>query len=71
MLLPEKVCVNDFFRNRLNMQLKYLEEIREKFNLPVQHFPLMENDMTGIEELKKASANFRTEGSKQSIQEKN
>ena len=70
MLLPEKVCVNDFFRNRLNMQLKYLEEIREKFKLPVQHFPLMENEMTGIEELKKASANFRSESSKQSLQGK-
>jgi arsenite-transporting ATPase len=59
MLLPEKVCVNDFFRNRLHMQLEYLGEIREKFNLPVLRFPLMENEMTGIEELKKASGNFQ------------
>ncbi|MEN8262657.1 MAG: TRC40/GET3/ArsA family transport-energizing ATPase [Nitrospirota bacterium] len=58
MIIPEKVCVNDFFINRMLMQTRYLKEIRDKFNLPVLHFPLMDNDITGMEEIKKASGNL-------------
>jgi arsenite-transporting ATPase len=47
MILPEEVCVNDFFKNRRNMQLRYLLEIQEKFKLPVLQLPLMGNNLKG------------------------
>jgi arsenite-transporting ATPase len=55
MVLPEEVCTNDFFRNRRSMQMKYLREISEKFKLPVTVYPLMEDEIKGIEHLRAAS----------------
>jgi arsenite-transporting ATPase len=52
MVLPEEICTNDFFKKRMSMQIKYLQTIHEKFNLPVLRFPLMENEVKGIEALK-------------------
>jgi arsenite-transporting ATPase len=54
MLIPEDVCVNDFFRNRRAMQLRYLGLIKERFGLPVLAFPLMEDEIRGLERLKEA-----------------
>jgi arsenite-transporting ATPase len=54
MVLPEEVCTNDFFMNRRQMQMGYLNEIKEKFDLPVLVYPLMDEEMKGIERLKKA-----------------
>ena len=51
MILPEEVCVNDFFKNRRRMQMKYLKEIKERFNLPVLQFPLMQDEIKGLERL--------------------
>ena len=51
MILPEEVCVNDFFKNRRNMQMKYLKEIKERFNLPVLQFPLLEAELKGLQRL--------------------
>ena len=51
MILPEEVCVNDFFRNRRRMQMKYLLEIQDKFSLPVLQFPMMQDEVRGSEEL--------------------
>ena len=51
MILPEEVCVNDFFKNRRKMQMKYLKEIKERFNLPVLQFPLMETELKGLQRL--------------------
>lgn len=56
MVLPEEVCVHDFFKNRKHMQLKYLEEIKERFNLPVLLFPLMLEEIKGLEGLSDALA---------------
>jgi arsenite-transporting ATPase len=55
MVLPEEVCVNDFFKNRRRMQMKYLNEIKERFNLPVLQFPLMQEEIKGLYTLEKAS----------------
>ncbi len=60
MIIPEKVCVNDFFRNRRAMQLRYLSVIRENFGLPVLEFPLMEDDIRGMEMLHEAFKVFRS-----------
>lgn len=51
MILPEKVCVNDFFKNRRQMQMKYLKEIKERFNLPILQLPLMQDEVRGLERL--------------------
>jgi hypothetical protein len=37
------------------MQMKYLHEISEKFKLPVTVYPLMEDEIKGIEHLRAAS----------------
>lgn len=58
MVLPEEVCVNDFFKNRRQMQMKYLWEIKERFNLPVLQFPLMQDEIKGLNALNGASARF-------------
>ncbi len=54
MVLPEEVCGNDFFQNRRAMQMKYLREIGERFNLPVLRFPMMQEEIRGIERLRQA-----------------
>jgi arsenite/tail-anchored protein-transporting ATPase len=58
MVLPEEVCTNQFFKNRRSMQLKYLNKIEERFNLPVLVYPLLDEDVRGIEHLKMASVYF-------------
>ena len=56
MVLPEEVCSNNFFRNRRQMQLKYLQEIKDRFNLPVLQFPLMQEEIKGLSRLKNGSS---------------
>jgi arsenite/tail-anchored protein-transporting ATPase len=58
LILPEEVCTNDFFRSRRNMQLKYMEEIRKRFNLPVLRFPMVQEEIRGMERLQKAVMNL-------------
>jgi arsenite-transporting ATPase len=55
LVLPEEVCVNDFFRNRRRMQMKYLKEINKKFALPVLRFPMMQEELKGLGLLQKAA----------------
>jgi len=55
LVLPEEVCVKDFFRNRRRMQMKYLKVINEKFGLPVLRFPMMQEEISGLERLKQAA----------------
>ncbi|MBI4698402.1 MAG: ArsA family ATPase [Nitrospirae bacterium] len=59
MVLPEEVCENDFFRNRREMQLRYLKEIKHKFNLPVLQFPMMQEEIKGIDPLSTALKTLR------------
>ena len=54
MVLPEEVCTNNFFRNRRKMQVKYLEEIKMKFGLPILQIPLMQEEIKGLNRLKAA-----------------
>lgn len=55
LILPGETCTNGFFRNRRRMQMKYLEEIKKKFNLPVLQFPLMQEEIKGLNRLKTAA----------------
>ncbi|MEW6599334.1 MAG: TRC40/GET3/ArsA family transport-energizing ATPase [Nitrospirota bacterium] len=54
MVLPEEVCANDFFRNRRLMQINYLREIENKFDLPVLQFPMMQDELKGFDRLNEA-----------------
>jgi len=58
MVLPEEVCSNNFFKNRRQMQIKYLQEIKDRFNLPVLQFPLMQEEIKGLNRLKTAALNL-------------
>jgi len=58
MVLYEEVCINDFFKNRRQMQMKYLREIKERFNLPVLQFPLMKEEIKGVKQLKRIASAF-------------
>jgi arsenite-transporting ATPase len=54
MVLSENVCVNAFFKNRRRMQMRYLGEIQNQFNLPVLQFPMMQDEIKGFDLLHKA-----------------
>jgi arsenite-transporting ATPase len=54
MVLPEEVCVNEFFKNRRQMQMRYLGEIQSRFNLPVLQFPMMQEEIKGLKALSNA-----------------
>jgi arsenite-transporting ATPase len=56
MVLPEEACLNAFFRNRRSMQVKYLKEIQERFDLPVLRFPMMQEEISGMGRLRQAAA---------------
>lgn len=58
LVLPEEVCTNHFFASRRKMQVKYLNELPAKFNLPVLVYPMMEHDIRGLENLKEANRLF-------------
>ena len=58
MVLPEEVCTNAFFRNRRRMQLRYLQEIKERFNLPVLQFPLLQEEIKGLHRMNMAAKNL-------------
>lgn len=58
MVLPEEVCRNDFFRNRRNMQIRYLKEIRDRFNLPMLQFSMLQEEIKGLGQLKHAIVNL-------------
>ena len=59
MVLPEEVCRNDFFRNRRKMQIRYLKEIKVRFNLPMLQFPMLQEEIKGIAQLKHALINLQ------------
>jgi len=59
MVLPEEVCRNDFFRNRRKMQIRYLKEIKIRFNLPMLQFPMLQEEIKGIGQLKQALINLQ------------
>ena len=60
MILPQEVCANDFFGNRRRMQMKHLEEIKDRFNLPVMGFPLLEEEPRGLDALRKSLSSIRS-----------
>lgn len=58
MMLPDNACTNDFFKNRKRMQMKYLAEIKDKFNLPIIQLPLMQDEVRGLAQIEAAAKNL-------------
>lgn len=54
MVVEENLATNEFLQKRHKMQKKYLELMDKRFTAPIISLPLMENDIIGIDELKKA-----------------
>lgn len=50
-VLPPELCTNEFFMERRSMQENYLHEIRSRFNLPVAHLELFNQEIIGAEKL--------------------
>jgi arsenite/tail-anchored protein-transporting ATPase len=58
LVLPEEVCRNEFFKNRRRMQIRYLKEIKDRFNLPVLQIPMLQEEIKGLVQLKHALVNL-------------
>jgi len=54
-ILPEEHCMNDYFKKRKEMQDKYMQLLREKFQVPILTMPLLEGELNGLEMLRRAS----------------
>jgi arsenite-transporting ATPase len=52
-VLPEEVCNETFFRTHWEAQQKHLREIASQFPLPTRRMPLLEDEIKGIESLKR------------------
>ncbi len=47
-IIPDDSAKGDFARSRKMMQNRYLQEINEKFNVPVMQIPLLPNEIKGL-----------------------
>jgi arsenite-transporting ATPase len=56
-VLPAERCSHPFFRKRSEMQKKYLAEIAEKFAAPMLEMPLFEQEVIGLERVRRAGRN--------------
>ncbi len=54
-VLPEERCTTDFFRKRFQMQQEHLKELGKKFKAPVVTMPLLDDEVMGLSNLKKAA----------------
>lgn len=61
-VLPEERCTADFFRKRFQMQQEHLKELGKKFKAPVVTMPLLDGEVVGLSNLKKAGRILFDEG---------
>ena len=54
-VLPEEVCTTAFFKKRFRVQQKYLRQIEEKFGVPMLTLPLLEEEIKGLEALRRSA----------------
>lgn len=56
MIIPEEQAITPFFKNRRNMQMKYIQEIRERFNeAEILKVPLFDREIKGLKMLTEIS----------------
>ncbi len=53
-VLPPERCSHPFFMKRSEMQKKHLNEIKEKFAVPILQMPLFEHEVIGMARLRQA-----------------
>lgn len=52
LIIPEEQCQTPFYTSRRNMQLKYLEEIKERFgNVEILQIPMFSGEIKGLDML--------------------
>ena len=61
-VLSEEYCTNDYFQQRQRMQRKYLQEIQDKFGMPVLRLPLFATEIIGMERVHEVSRFLRGKG---------
>lgn len=54
-LLPEDACTNDYFRRRRAMQLRYLQDIRDRFRCALLPLPLLDGEVRGVGQVRLAA----------------
>lgn len=54
-VLSPEYCTNDYFTRRQAMQAKYLNEIKERFQLPMAVMPLLETEIKGLAMVERAA----------------
>lgn len=55
-LIPTEEAVNPFFRQRIEMQQRHLDEIRREFKeIPIKTMELFDNELKGLDMLKKSA----------------
>jgi len=54
-ILPESECIDPFFKKRYEMQMKYVQQIRNEIPLPTKLMYLRERDLRGIPILKEVA----------------
>jgi len=55
LILPDNILTNDYLRQRKSMQEKYLEQMRERFSVPIVQLPLLAEDLIGEDNLRQAA----------------
>ena len=55
-LIPKEEAVNPFFKQRIEMQQRYLDEIRREFKaIPIKTMELFDSELKGLDMLKKSA----------------
>ncbi len=54
LILPDDILTNTYLKQRKSMQLKYLEEMYQRFSAPIIQLPLLADDLIGKELLIRA-----------------
>jgi arsenite-transporting ATPase len=58
LIIPKEQAITPFFRNRRRMQIKYFDEIVERFNeAKILQVPMYDNEIKGIDMLKRIGEN--------------
>lgn len=52
-ILPREQCSDPFFQGRSEMQARYLEQIKQEFNVPILTMELLDTEIKGLEILQK------------------
>jgi arsenite-transporting ATPase len=52
-VLPNERCTNEYFKKRRLMQERYLQMLKEKFDVPIIKMPMLDEEAIGVDKLRK------------------